>query len=29
MYSIDKEGEVSEPKENDIEVLNVSRKEAF
>jgi hypothetical protein len=29
MYSVDEEGEVSEPKENDIEVLKVSRKEAF
>jgi hypothetical protein len=28
MYNADKEGEVSEPDENNIEVLKVSRKEA-
>jgi hypothetical protein len=29
MYSADEEGEVSEPEENDIETLKVSRKEAL
>ena len=29
MYSADEEGQVSEPEENDIEALTVSRKEAL
>jgi hypothetical protein len=29
MYGVDKEGEMSESKENDIEVLKVPRREAF